>query len=522
MRTRKKGRPSQPESIILVIDFGTGTIFIMVVYTDGRQELLSDWDGNIPTLTAIGFEDADPKKPIFGAAAIQYMKIAPHNVVTISKRTRGQNTVLLVDLHGKGWTGEELEALFIKRIAQHAEDRTGLKVAGILVTVPACFSDAQRRATIQVVENAGYKSIGTLNESTGAVLSYCVNKDLNGNCMVVDIGTGTSDVTIVRSENGDTIYVLATAGRDDLAGNEMTQALFSLCVDEMKKKGIVLNPEEDFRDLFLLKCNCDLAKHTLSSQERAYISWHAANQLFDMEIARRQYDLVIQPILDDIARLIQEAMSMANLTVENLDRVVMAGGATRTPAVREMLEKIFSPEKILSDLDPDQAIVKGAAMSVGHKINEGIAAGDHALKAISEQFDLVGDISLQDILGKALGVKARNTRTQADVLAPIANANTPVPFSGSKLFGLHQEHSGGPVNVEIEILQGNAGAPAHTARILAKFSLVEIPTGPLENRIEIFFDIDGNGLVKVRAVDTYSGQEISGEIIASDTIQKIA
>lgn len=521
MRTKKKGRPSQPESIILVIDLGTGTIFTMVVYPDGRQELLSDWDGNIPTLTAIGFEDADPEKPIFGAAAIQYMKIAPYNVVTISKRTRGQNTVLLVDKNGKGWTGEELEAVFVKRIAQHTEERIGLNIAAVLVSVPSCFTDAQRRSTIQIVENAGYKSIGTLNESTGAVLFYTVNKGLNGNYIVVDIGTGTSDVTIVHTENGDTISVLATAGRDDLAGREMTQSLVSLCIAEMKEHGVVLDPEKDFRELLLLNSCCEQAKHALSSQEKAYLSWYAANQLFDLEVTRKEYDSAIQPILGDIERLIHESMSMANLTVESLDGVVMAGGASRTPAVRKMLEKIFSPEKVFSDLDPDQAIVRGAAMSVGHKIHEGIAAGDHALKAISENFELIGDINLQDILGKALGVQAMNTRTQEEVLAPIADANTPLPFSGSKLFGL-QNGGHGMVNVEIIVLQGNAGAPAHTARVLAKFSLVGLPPGPLENRIEIFFDIDGNGLVKVRAVDTFSGQEISGEVVTTDAIQKIA
>jgi molecular chaperone DnaK (HSP70) len=325
----------------------------------------------------------------------------------------------------------------------------------------------------------------------------------------------------MRVEKGTVFHVLSTTGRDDLAGREMTQALVSLCIAEMKKQGVVLDPEKDFRELLLLNSSCDQAKHALSSQEKAYISWHAANRLFDLEVPRNQYESAIHPILDDIERLIHEALSMANLKPDGLDGVVMAGGASRTPALRKLVENIFSKEKVLSDLDPDQAIVRGAAMSVGHKFQEGIAAGDLALKAISEGFELVGDISLQDILGKALGVQALNTRTQAEVLAPIAEANVPVPFSGSKLFGL-QNGGHGMVNVEIVLLQGNAGAPANTARVLEKFSLEGLPQGPLENRIEIFFDIDGNGLVKVRAVDTFSGLEISGEVVAAEAIQKIA
>ncbi len=518
--TRKRGRPKkQSDTIFLVIDMGTGTIYVVACYPDGRQEIIADWDGNAPTLTAIGFEGGDPEKLLAGQAALRYRMVAPEYVATLCKRTRGLETPLLLDANNMDWTGEALEVRFLKHFVEHVEERTGKKVAGILPTVPACFSDEQRRATIAIVEQAGAKALGVINEPTSALLGFMQDKTANGTFLVVDIGMGTSDVTAMRAENGTSFEARATVGRDDSAGREMTLALLELCTGEMAKKKIVLDPEKDLRDLVLLENSCEEAKRTLSTQEKAFITWRAGAELFDLEVTRAQFEAAIAPVTDGIGALIHETLDMAGLQPNDFDGVVLAGGASRVPAVQRLVENIFGADKLRRDVDPDKAIALGAAASLGIKIKEGIAAGDHELEAVAAGYALNTKMDVQEVLGQALGVRALNTRTNEEVLAPIAGAKSTLPFEGSKLFGLRVTGTGS-VNATIQVLQGKADGPADKARVLAEFALNGLPEGPLEKRVEVSFSVDANGLVKVRAVDTFSALEITGQADAAEAVNK--
>ena len=514
------GRPKNSDYIFVALDFGTGTTFIAVRYHDGRVEIIRDADGQSPTLSALAMADGDNERLLFGTAALNSRQVAPQWVITMSKRAlHGHSDIsLCMDKDGKEWTAIELSVLYIKHLLDHAAQVTGKKIKGVIYTVPAFWDSKTRELLGSIIEQAGYKPLTAINEPTAALLGFGKDQAKSGIYAVLDCGMGTSDVSIMRVDKND-YTVVATAGRDDMAGREMTRALIGLCVEEMAKQNVALDPHRDLREYILLENAVDAAKLQLSSQGKVFITWRAGGQLFDLEVKRERYEKAIALILNGIDSLVEEALTAAQLPPEQITGALAVGGASRTPAVKDLLVTRFGEQHVLESADKDTSIVKGAAAAIGPKVKEAIEArNDYALAAIAPEYALQCEAQLQEVSGVALGVEAVNEASGKPAFLPIIPANTPLPHEGVKICGLHDDFGTGAV--PIRVLQGNPSQPLSEAQELAVFPLTGLPPGPEKDRIEITFTLNTDGIVAVRARDRHSNQEISGEADASGALAK--
>ena len=451
-KTRKKTEPPS-QTLLVALDPGTATTYVCLKFPDGRLEVVSDPDGNCPTLTATALENGDPDHPFFGRTAINYRAAHPEWTSVLNKLARGQGVPMLVDKNGRPWLAEELEALFVKWLLSGIEERTGMKVGGVLVTVPSSFDDTTRRASMDVAENAGFKCLGVINEPSAAVVGFVLkHPDEHRTLMVVDVGCGTTDVTILATEPGNKFTVLATAGRNDNAGREFTLQLMAMCQETMAAQGIHLTPEEHLRDFIMMESACEEGKIALTTQSSAYITWHAIQRLFERNVSRTEFDQGCAPLLDKMRDLVTEALHMAKKAPGQIDGVILVGGGSRVPSIRQMVESVFGPDAILKDVeDPGKSIVLGAGMCLDLKIHEAYASGQTDLAELAS-YNLP-TMELREIIGLAVGVSAIQRGTNQIVFAPILEANTPVPATASRTFGILVPSVGNATDAKIVVLE---------------------------------------------------------------------
>ncbi|NUM55771.1 MAG: Hsp70 family protein [Candidatus Hydrogenedentes bacterium] len=513
----RKNAPNAQKGIVVGVDLGNVTTLVAFLNALLQKIVAPDPEGLLCTPTVIAFQDGDPDKPLFGRAAKSYCKVHPEHCFDFMKRARGHGDVPgIVDKNGRIWSAGELEALFLQWRLKHVEEMTGLPIVGVLMCVPADFNDAQRRASLDVVLNAGYTPIGTVNEPTAAIVAYGKGKD--GAFVVVDIGGGTTDVSIVRVENGCEFTVLGTAGRDDRGGREFTSAIVDSCVDYARQHGITLDPEEDARDIILLDSECENAKIDVTTRESTTITFRAKDKLFDVPLTRATFESLVAPVCEDIFALFTEAMTQTGLQPDQIDGLVFAGGGSRVHCARARIEAFVGLDKVRKDIDVDKAIVMGAVDLIGAKIEERAAAGNLAIKAQVEEYQLKADVNVRDVLGQALGIHAIDKRTGRELMAPIIEQGAPLPAKATRLFGLVMLQEGLPGTANIVVLQGKALSDAKDCQALQSFVLDKVPDGPMDERVRVTFAVDTNGLVDVHAIDTLSGSEIAGQVDARGAI----
>jgi len=516
---KKTKRTRRAKGTVVAADLGTDTTLLAHMSKDNHVRVIPDWDGLLSTPTAVGFEGGDPKNPLFGRAAKSYRKTHPEFVCVIAKRARGRgNAPGIIDIHGKAWTTEELEALFLHSLLEHAEEFLGEAIAGVLSTVPASFNDAQRRATQEIVRMAGYACVGTVNEPTAALLSYA--RDKAGAYAVGDIGGGTFDVSILRVEKGHVYTTLATGGQDDLGGREYTLALLRQCVDHASQQGVALDPADDLRDMVGIELACEEAKKELSTQKSTIISFRVHNQLMDLEVDRNLFEDLTRELSQRIHGCLVAALEQAGLKASDLDGIVFAGGGSRVPSARKDIEAAVGDAKVLKDIDPDTAIVTGACYAIGMKLEERRLAGDVDLVENVPQYLLEGDVTLRDILGHDLGVAAVRKSTGEQVLAAIVSRGAALPASATKVFGLSNGDAD-TITTTITVLEGDADALVAECHSLAEFPLNDMPSGPTEDRIEIRVEVDSNGVVELHAMDTHSDVELRRQVEAAAAVSRV-
>ncbi|MBI5090911.1 MAG: Hsp70 family protein [Candidatus Hydrogenedentes bacterium] len=402
--------------------------------------------------------------------------------------------------------------------AHRNEEVTGESIAGVLVCVPACFNDQQRRASLEVVEQATFRPLGTINEPSAAVIA--VAKGKNGVYVIVDIGAGTTDVSVVRSEDdGHTITILATAGRDDRGGREVTSRIVEYCLDYASQHGVALDPEEDSRDIVIIESEAETCKQDLSSRDSVTLTIRAKDKLLDIPLTLSAFNQLIADLCQDILALVDEALSQAQITPDEVDGVASVGGGSRVRYLRENIEVKFGSAKAMKDFDVDKCVVMGAVDAIAIKVQERIAVGDVALQGMAPEYQLKGNVVLREVLGQALGVLAVNTRTMREQLAAMIPQGTALPATASTTFGL----IGGAEGVDsadIVVLQGKANCDPSDATELARFPLHDLPAGPTDERVRVELDVDTSALASVRAVDTFSGKEIQGQAHTAAAVTK--
>lgn len=485
---------------IVGIDLGTTNSLIAFMDLTGPQVIPSaDGASIVPSVVSLAEDDSF----IVGEAARRELIDHPERTVYSVKRLMGRGVgdvkeelklfpfqiaagsenVIRLELGGKTLTPPEISAQVLKQLKEQAEAYLGEEVTQAVITVPAYFNDAQRQATKDAGRIAGLEVLRLVNEPTAASLAYGLDKRKSGVVAVYDFGGGTFDISILRLQEG-IFEVLATNGDTHLGGDDIDNRLLSIALED-----IAAEWGEDVsgngQAVQTIRRAVIEAKEQLSFVPQVAIHVEYKGRAYQREITRELFDGLIKDIIDRTLQPCREAMRDAKVQPEDIDEVVLVGGSTRIPLVRQAVEALFRA-KPHTELNPDEVVALGAAVQAA------ILSGD------------VQDQLLLDVTPLSLGIE-----TMGGVVSKLIHRNSTIPASATEVFTTSVD---GQRNVLIHVLQGEREL-VKDCRSLARFDLKDIDPVPAGMaRIEVRFLIDANGILNVSARDIRTGKEQSVEV----------
>ena len=479
-------------SKIIGIDLGT-TNSCVAVLEGGEPVVIANAEGARTTPSVVAFSKTGER--MVGQVAKRQAVTNADRTVSSIKRHMGENYKVTID--GKSYTPQEISAMVLQKLKADAESYLGTTVSEAVITVPAYFSDAQRQATKDAGKIAGLDVKRIVNEPTAAALAYGLDKESEQKIMVYDLGGGTFDVSILDIGDG-VIEVLATAGDTHLGGDDFDQRIMNHLVEEFKKaEGIDLSADRVAMQRLkeaAEKAKIELSGMTTTNVNLPYITADATGpKHLDVTISRAKFNELTADLVERTMKPVRQAMSDAGLSAGQLDKVLLVGGSTRIPAVQEAVKGITGKEGF-KGINPDECVAVGAA------IQGGVLTGD------------VKDILLLDVTPLSLGIE-----TMGGVFTRLIDRNTTIPTKKSQIFSTAADNQS---SVDVHVLQGEREMAAYN-KTLGRFQLSGIAPAPRGiPQIEVTFDIDANGIVKVSAKDLGTGKEQNISITASTNLSQ--
>ena len=477
---------------VIGIDLGT-TNSCVAVMEGGKPVVIPNPEGNRTTPSVVAFTKTGER--LVGQVAKRQAVTNHERTVSSIKREMGTDHKVKID--DKQYTPQEISAMILGKMKADAEAYLGEAVTQAVITVPAYFSDAQRQATKDAGRIAGLEVLRIVNEPTAASLAYGLDKEHDQKILVFDLGGGTFDVSIL--EIGDGVFeVLATNGNNRLGGDDFDQRVVDWLVEVFRKdQGIDLRNDkmamQRLRET-AEKAKIELSGVTTTNINLPYITADASGpKHLDVTLTRAKFDELTADLVEKTLGPTRQALQDANLTPDKIEKILLVGGSTRTPAVQDAVMKIFNKEPF-KGINPDECVAVGAA------IQAAVLTGD------------VKGLLLLDVTPLSLGIE-----TLGGVFTKIIERNTTIPTKKSQVFSTAGDSQ---TQVEVNVLQGEREMAQYNKQ-LGKFSLDGIPPAPRGvPQIEVTFDIDANGIVHVSAKDLGTGREQHVTITASTNLNE--
>ncbi len=488
-------------AIAVGIDLGT-TNSVVAVVQEGQAIVIPDEDGEVLLPSCVGLNQAG--KLLVGRDALRQYAAAPERTIKSIKRQMGspQRT----SLGDQDYLPQEISAMILRALQQRAEAALETEIKQAVITVPAYFTDAQRQATKEAGEIAGLEVLQILSEPTAAALAYDIRAEETERVLVYDLGGGTFDVSIVEL-TGDVTEVLASHGNNRLGGDDFDRELRTLLARRFREAHGVDLPEDPVKQARLLRAaeqtKIRLSEHVFANVREPFLSSKGKTALhLESEISRQDFEDLIRPYLTETLTAIDRALEDAQLQPQDLDRVILVGGSTRIPLVRQRVEDHLN-QAPYDNIQPDLCVALGAALQAG------VLSGAPV------------DSILVDVIPHSLGIAAVMDTIMGpmpDVFSTIIPRNTVIPVSRSDVY-----HTLSPNQrmVEIEVYQGENQRASENVP-LGTFRVENLPPRPAGDlAIEVHFDFDVNGILTVTATEKGNNQQ-SSLIVNDATTQRLS